>query len=279
MRRELVPVLRNVLAGWQKHHDSRLAAALAFYAVFSLAPLLLLIIAAVGLFLGANHAQNAVRRQVSGIIGPRGSSAVSMLLSGFLGHERGRYTLFLAGSLVVVYAAGLFLQLQNALDDIWEVPQTVKGGLVKTVMFRAHVLLMIGMLALLAMAAFAGADALSRLAHAATPSHAAAHRAVELGSIALNVAALALFLTMTYRVLPRIDVGWRNAVIGGGVTTVTLVLGELGLSLYFAHAHPGARYGALAAFVIVLLWVHYSAVLLLFGAELTRALEGAETFT
>ncbi len=265
--------MRATINGWHKHNDSRLAAALAFYAVFSLAPLLLLIIAAVGLIYGSTRAQEEIQNQLTGVIGTTGSSVVHVLLGAFSRHGPGRLTLFVGGLLIVVYAAGLFLQLQNALDDIWEVKEADKGGIVRVVLFRAHVLLTIAALAIIAMGAFAGVDLMAALARSAGGSPVAAHRAIETASILLNIGALAAFLTITYRTLPQIDVGWTSAAIGGIITTVTLVLGEAGLSLYFAHAHPEAAYGTVASFVILLLWVHYSAVLLLFGAELTRTIE------
>ena|GEM_PF-3777489 len=237
---------------------------MAFFSVFSLAPMLILIVAAVGIFFGASRVKTEIQGQVAMLIGHGGSGIIGALMSAYARQGADRFTVVVAGVLVVAYAVGLFVQVQNALDDIWEIPSHVKGGFVQVVVFRAHVLLALGALAVIALAAFGSVEVLQALARA---------RAAEIGSMAVNVLALAVFLTVVYRVLPQTKIRWSSAAIGGIITTITLVLGEAALSLYFHNVHPGARFGALESFVVVLLWVHYSAVLLVFGAELTRAFD------
>jgi len=91
--------------------------------------------------------------------------------------------------------------------------------------------------------------------------------------IFVNILALVLFLTLTYRVLPQTDVAWKSSVLGAAITGVVLLLGEAAISIYFTHARPASSYGSVGAFILVLLWIYYSAQLLLFGAELTRTVE------
>jgi membrane protein len=259
-------------AGWGKHNGTRIAASLAFFSVFSLAPILILIVVEVGIFFGISHAKNEIQGQVAALIGNRGSGIIGALMSAYARHGSDRSTLFIAGALIVAYAVGLFMQVQNALDDIWEIPTHVKSGFLKVVVFRAHTLLALGALAVIALAAFGSVEVLQELARAAGSGQ-QYPKILNYGSMAVNVVALAAFLTVVYRVLPQVEIRWSSAAIGGVITTITLVLGEAALSLYFRGVHPGARFGALESFVVVLLWVHYSAVLLVFGAELTRAFE------
>ncbi|MGH7659570.1 MAG: YihY/virulence factor BrkB family protein [Vulcanimicrobiaceae bacterium] len=251
-------VFRSAAKGWGKHNGTRIAASLAFFSVFSLAPILILIVAAVGLFFGMTHIKGEIQGQVALLIGHRGSGIVGTLMDAYARHGSDRFTLTVAGVLVIVYVVGLFIQVQNALDDIWEIPPHVKGGFLKVVVFRAHALLALLALAIIALGAFGSIELIPELGHA---------------GMAVNVAALAVFLTVIYRVLPQVEIRWSSAAIGGVITTITLVLGEAALSLYFRNLHPGAPFGALESFVVVLLWLHYSAVLLVFGAELTRAFE------
>ena len=250
-------VFRSAAGGWSKHNGTRIAASLAFFSVFSLAPILILIVVEVGIVFGIAHAKSEIQTQVASLIGHRGSGIIGALMDAYTRHGADRLTLIVGGVLVVVYALGLFLQVQNALDDIWEIPTHVKGGFMELVVFRSHTLLALGALAVIALAAFGSIEVLQN----------------EYGSMAVNVVALAVFLTVVYRVLPQTEIRWSSAAIGGIITTVTLVVGEAALSLYFRSVHPGARFGALESFVVVLLWIHYSAVLLVFGAELTRAFE------
>ena len=270
-------VFRDAIRGWKQHNGTRIAASLAFFAVFSLAPLLVVVVVAVGLFFGMAHVKNEIQTQVSLLIGQHGSGIVARLMNAYSRNAADRFTLTVSAVLVVVYAGGLFIQVQNALDDIWEVPSHVKGGFVKAVLFRAHSLLALGALALIALTAFAAVEAI--VAGARASGSASAYLSIQIGGMTMNVLALAAFLTVVYRVLPQVDVRWSSAAIGGIITTATLVLGEAALSLYFRGVHPGARFGALESFVIVLLWIHYSAVLLVFGAELTRAFEARPAST
>lgn len=250
-------VFRSAVTGWSKHNGTRISASLAFFSVFSLAPMLILIVAAVGIFFGVSHARSEIQGQVAMLIGSHGSGIIDKLMKAYARHGADRLTLVVAGILIVAYAVGLFVQVQNALDDIWEIPSHVKGGFMKVVVFRAHAILAVVALAVIALAAFGSVEVLQG----------------RISSMAVNVVALAVFLTVIYRVLPQVEIRWSSAAIGGIITTVTLVLGEAALSFYFRTVHPGASFGALESFVVVLIWIHYSAVLLVFGAELTRAFE------
>jgi membrane protein len=267
----VVRVFGAAIKGWGQHNGTRIAASLAFFAIFSIAPLMVLVVAAVGIFFGMSHVKKEIQGEVSLVIGQHGSGIISSLMKAYSTNAADRFTLVVTGILIVVYAAGLFLQVQNALDDIWEVPPHLKGGFTKAVLFRAHTLLALGALAVVAVAAFGSIDAIQSLARQSGVAH--PPQLLEVGSVAVNVLALAAFLTIVYRVLPQIHVRWGSAVIGGIITTITLVLGEAALSFYFRHVKPGMHFGALESFVVVLLWIHYSAVLLIFGAELTRAFE------
>lgn len=270
---DLWSIVRATAQGWQKHNDGRIAAALSFFAVFSVAPIVVLIVSAVGALSGTMHATHQLQNLLTALIGPRSSRTVSQLGAAFSRHGSGRSTLVLAGILILGYTVGFFIQVQNALDDIWEIDRSAKGGFWRVAIFRARALFGIAALAVLAMLAFAGADLLGTLLHASNASASTRHTLLQLGSSALNVAILMAFLTVVYRMVPQIEVGWRSAALGGFITTITLVIGEVGLSLYFTHTDPGAWYGAIASFVIVLIWIHSSAVLLVIGAELTRVLE------
>jgi len=158
--------------------------------------------------------------------------------------------------LVVASAFGIFMQVQEALDEIWEIPERRRGGVWKTIVLRLHALVIVAALAVLAMISLVVADAAGLRA-----------------GIIVNILALVLFLTLTYRILPQTDVGWKSSALGAAITGIVLLLGEAAISIYFTHARPASNYGSVGAFVLVLLWIYYSAQLLLFGAELTRTVE------
>lgn len=266
-------VLTNAVKGWKKHKAGRLAAALAFYTVFSLAPLLLLMVALVGMFFGRSEAQAQVHAQLQSVMGPAGATFVDNVVAATARRESGSHiALIVGGSLVFLSAIGLFLALQDALDEVWEIPPERKAGFVGIILLRLHALLVVLVLAAVAIGALIAVNVFADVVRASVGGDTG--RIIQIVSIAVNVAALALFLTVTYRVLPQEEVAWKSAVTGAVISAAILVLGEAALSIYFRRVHPGAVYGAAGALVIILLWIYYSAQLLLFGAELTRAIEG-----
>lgn len=267
-------VLTEAVRGWKKHRAGRLAAALAFYTVFSLAPLLLLVVALVGTFFGRSEAQAQVHTQLQSVMGPQGAAFVDNLVAETARREAGsRIALIAGGALVFLSAIGLFLALQDALDEVWEIPPERKAGFFRGVVLRLHALLVVLALAGVAIAALIAVNVLADLVRSSLGSGEAG-RIVQIVSIIVNVAALTLFLTVTYRVLPQEEVAWKSAVTGAVISALILLAGEAGLSVYFHRMHPGAVYGAAGALVLILLWIYYSAQLLLLGAELTRAIEG-----
>jgi membrane protein len=248
-------ILRKTFDNWRRHRVSRLAAALSFYMVFSLAPLLFIIIVLAGTVLGAQHTEHLVKNQLELMVGTQGARLVDMLVSAS-SHRTSPAAVFIGAVLVTVSAFGIFMQVQEALDEIWEIPEQRRGGFWKTVVLRLHALVIVGALAALAMAALVVADSAGLKA-----------------GILVNIVALGAFLTLTYRVLPQTDVGWKSSALGAAITGVVLLLGEAAISIYFTHARPASSYGSVGAFILVLLWIYYSAQLLLFGAELTRTVE------
>jgi membrane protein len=265
-------VLRDAFGGWQRHQDGRLAAALAYYAVFSLAPLLLVVIALLGLFLGQSNAQTQVQGQLQQVVGRNGTDMINVLIAGANHHGTGTIALIVGGALILFSAIGIFLALQNALDEVFEIHSDKKGGFVQLVVLRLHALIVIVALAIVAIVALALANVVGGVMQTAIGGSFSGP-AVEVGTGIINVAALTIFLAVVYRVLPQCSIEWRSAFVGAAVSAVILLIGEAALSLYFTRLHPAAPYGAAGGIIILLLWIYYSAQLLLFGAEVTRANE------
>jgi membrane protein len=263
-------VLRNAFAGFQRHQDGRLAAALAYYAVFALAPLLLVVIAVVGLFLGQNNAQQQVQGQLQQVVGKNGTEMINVLVAGANHHGTGTVALIVGAALILFSAIGMFMALQNALDEVFEIKPEKKGGFLDLVVLRLHALLVIVALGVIAIAALAIANIVGGVMQTAIGGTFAGPL-VEIGTGIINVAAMTIFLAVVYRALPQCPVEWQSAYRGAAVTAVILLLGEAALSMYFTRFHPAAPYGAAGGIIILLLWIYYSAQLMLFGAEITRA--------
>lgn len=265
-------VLRNAFGGWSRHQDGRLAAALAYYAVFSLAPLLLVLIALLGLFVGRGTAQSAIQGQLQQMVGKNGAQMVNVLIGGASHHGTGTVALIVGGALVVLSAVGMFMALQNALDEVFEIHPNDKGGFIKLVVLRLHALIAIAALAVVAIAALVLANVVGGVMQT-TLGGSFSGPAVEIGTGLINVAAMTVFLAVVYRVLPQRTIAWKNAYRGAAATAVVMLVGEAALSIYFTRFHPGGPYGASGGIIVLLLWIYYSAQLMLFGAEITRANE------
>jgi membrane protein len=265
-------VLRDAFGGWGRHQDGRLAAALAYYAVFSLAPLLLVIISVLGLFLGQSNAQQQVQGQLQQVVGNNGTQFINVLIAGSKHPQTGKIAVIVGAALIIYSAIGMFLALQNALDEVFEIRPQNKGGFVRLVVLRLHAILVIIALAVIAIGALALVNVIGGVMQTRLGGSFAGP-AYEVGTAIINVAAMTIFLAVVYRVLPQCSIEWKSAYVGAAVTAVIILIGEAALSLYFTKLHPAAPYGAAGGIIILLLWIYYSAQLMLFGAEITRAYE------
>lgn len=247
--------MRQALDLWSKHRVSRVAAALSFYMVFSLAPLVFLLVITARIFFGQAHALHALESQIQPLLGEKGTAGVDVLVRA-AERKIAATPLVIGAGLVLVAVFAIFMQIQEALDDVWGIPEHKRGGAWEIVVLRLHTLVLVGALAVFALLALLTADAFGWAAGAA-----------------VNVVSLGIFLILTYRVLPRASVGWKSSAYGAAITGSVLLLGEAAISLYFKRFHPETAYGTAGSFVIILIWIYYSTQLFLFGAVLTRVFE------
>jgi membrane protein len=251
--------MRKVMAGtwrlWQRHRVPRVAAALSFYAIFTMPALLFLVVFLGRSILRRSDTLATIDAQLSPFVGTSGTRGINTLVAASA-HNLTSIPLFISIAMLLFAVFAIFMQVQEALDDVWEIAEQQRGGLWEIVALRLHVILVIVALALLAMATLFIA--------------AVAGRSVALPANALAILA---FLTIAYRVLPRVKAGWRNSALGALMTAAVLILGEAALSLYFTRLRPGRVYGDAGSIIVLLLWIYYSSLLFLFGATLTRSLE------
>lgn len=268
MRQSYSSVLLDAARGWVRHHDARLGAALAYYAVFSLGPLLLIVVATAGLLFSPEDVRNALQGQFRSLVGPVGSQAIEAMLKGAGSREAGIVTAATGVILLVVAALGVVVQLKDALNTIWEVEGTGSGGWWSTI--RTYVVSFAGVLALgflLAISLVVNA-ALSVASDWLGGGSGVLWQAV---NFVVSLAVLGALFAMLFRYFPDTVVAWRDAALGGVATALLFNIGKLAISWYIGTQSLQSTYGAAASVVVLLLWVYYSSQILLFGAELTRA--------
>jgi membrane protein len=264
----ILAALKPAAVAWVDDKAQRLGAALAYYSVFSLAPLLVLALAVAARIYGEEAARGQLEQQLQNQVGPDVAAALQSLLAHSQGPGKGVVATTLSVVALVFGASGMFAQLQDALNTIWKVESRPGRGLWGFA--RDHFIPFLIVLAAggLLLASLVLATALEALrTYLPTPG-------LEVWRW-VNQAAGFLFLVLVfglvYKVLPDVRLPWRDVWPGAVLTAVLFTVGKYLLDLYLGQASVTSGYGAAGSLVVVLLWVYYSSQILLFGAEYTRA--------
>jgi membrane protein len=248
----------------------RLAAALAYFTIFSLAPLLLIAISIAGLAFGDEAARGAVTGQLNSLLGQEGAAAVEEMLSASNRPAVGTLTGLIGIATLLFGAAGVFGQLQDALNTIWEVaPKPGRGiwGFIKDRFLSFAMVLGTGFLLLVSLMLSAFLSGLGSVVVGEAFEQSLIWRGINL--LAQVAVTFGLF-TLIFKVLPDAEIAWRDVLLGAGITTALFFVGRLLIALYLTYTATGSTFGAAGSLVILLIWVFYSAQILFLGAEFTQ---------
>jgi membrane protein len=260
--------LAETVGGWSEHKDARIGAALAYYSVFSLGPLIVIAISIAGLVFGQQAVQGEVTGAIRGLLGDTGAQAVDAMLKGADRPGEGILATILGLGALVFAAIGVVVQLKDALNTVWEVESPPGKGLWRFV--RSYVLslagvLAVGFLLLVSMLMTAALSAVGKYIAPYLPEG-----ALQIAGSAASFAVIALLFAMMFKWLPDTRVEWRDVWLGAILTAALFELGKFAIGFYIGKQGLESTYGAAASIVIVLIWVYYSAQLVLLGAEFTR---------
>jgi membrane protein len=264
-------LLKETVSEWNEDKVPLLAAALAYYTVFSLAPLLVIAIAIVGVVFGENAARGEIVQQFQGLIGREGASAVqSMIQNAHKPGSGGTIATIFGVITLLLGASGVFGQLQYALNTIWEVKpkpgQSIRSFIQSRVLSFAMVLV-IGFLLLVSLLLSALLTAVSSYFSNIFPAWVALGKVI---NFVISFGVITLLFASIYKFLPDVKVPWKNLWIGSAVTAVLFNIGKFLIGLYLGNSSVGSTYGAAGSLVVLLIWVFYSAQILLIGAEFTQ---------
>lgn len=266
----MMQLLKQTFGEWRRDNVGVLAAALAYYAVFSLAPMLIIVIAVLTFF-GRGDAQMAIMEQVQAVAGQDAAQLVRSMIENRQATGGNVLATIVGLGLVLVGSTGVVVQLQNALNLIWNVKvEPERAGLRRTLRVRVKSLVLIlgaGLLLLVALVGTAVLRFVATLAREQVPQTSAVLALLD-PLILIVVSGLAFALV--FKFLPNVRIPWRTVVVGGLVTAVVFVLGNWLLSLYLSRGAVAGAYGAAGSLVAILLWVYVSAQILLLGAEFTK---------
>jgi membrane protein len=248
------------------------AAALAFFTTFSIAPVMIVAVAVVGLILGPRAAEGRLLEQLREFMGPEAASAVETAVVNSQIDQSGWLPTLAGVAATVVGATTVFAQMQQSLNAIWDVaPQPQRSGLwkfVKARLLSLTVVLAIGFVLLVSLALSVSVRAAVVFAEQWLPVPGAMMVGAE---IAISLTVITLLFAAIFKVLPDVVLSLRDVLLGGFVTAVLFTLGRSLIAIYLANTATASAYGAAGSLALLLLWVNYSSLILLFGAALTRA--------
>ncbi|HEY7461217.1 MAG TPA: YihY/virulence factor BrkB family protein [Gemmatimonadota bacterium] len=267
---ELWRIFKETFVEWDQDGVSRLAAALAYYTIFSLAPLLVLLVAAGGLVFGEDATKSRIVSQVANLFGPRGAEIIASVIdeasrpgSGLIATGAGLVVLFIG-------ATGAFAQLQGGLNAVWGVAPRPRGALRAILRTRALSFLMVlasGVLLLASVVLGAATEAFGDFLTERLPG--LFFDPGVLGSFLTLVLMIVLFAAI-YEILPDVELTWRHVWLGAVTTAVLFTLGKHLIGIYLARGTVGSAYGAAGTLAVLLIWIYFSAQVFYFGAELTQ---------
>lgn len=269
--KRFVAFVSAVAAAWSADHCSRKAAALAYYTAFSLAPILVIVLWLAGFVVDATMAAEELRVQLGSLVGRAGAEVIDTILTHTQEEASGLKALALAFPALLLGATTAFAELKESLDEIWGVkPPTRSGvwGLLRTRLLSFGMILVIAFLLLVSLAVNALVAILSkRLADEIGLGGAIAVQAL---STALSIMVVASIFAAIYKLLPAIDLRWREVGRAALVTTVLFLAGQLGIGIYLGNSATASAYGAAGSLAILMLWIYYSSAIFLLGAELNK---------
>lgn len=266
---EATGFLKETFRQWGADKASRLGAALSYYSIFSIGPLLVIAIGIAGMVLGSAGAQAQMTTALEGTLGVQGAEAIATMIAAAAPPGGGLIATVVGVALLIFAASGVIVQLQDALDTVWGV-EPAGGGLMATVRKRGLAALVVVGAGLLLLASVALSTAVSAFAGALNQWIPGGAFLAQVGEILVSFAVLTAAFAVVFKVLPDAVITWKDTLVGAATTAALFVAGKFALGLYFAYAAPGSAYGAAGAFVALLVWIYYSAQIFFLGAEMTQ---------
>ncbi|MEC4895287.1 MAG: YihY/virulence factor BrkB family protein [Oscillatoria sp. PMC 1051.18] len=263
-------LLKEAFSEWQKDKASRLAAALAYYTVFSLAPVVIIAVAIAGSIFGAEAARGEIVGQIQGLVGEAGAEVIETAIENANQPDVKSIASLFSIILLLFGASGVFAELQDSLNTVWNVKAKPGRGLTNFVRKRIlsfAMVLGIGFLLLVSLIISAAISALSNYPQSLLTGFEFMGQFI---NIIVSFGVITLLFALIYKYLPDVKIKWSDVKIGAIITALLFTLGKYIIGLYLGRGSFASTYGAAGSVIIILAWVYYSAQILFFGAEFTQ---------
>jgi membrane protein len=267
---QVTQVFKTAASEWMSHRAASKGAALAYYTLFSIAPILVLVIAIAGFFYGRDAAQGQLLGQLKGLMGAKGAEAIQLVLAGAHNKDSGLMATIVAAVLLVFGATSVFAELKDSLDEIWDVlpPKDASWwDTVRTRLLSFSLVLVLAFLLMVSLVVSAGLALVENFVGGLWKD-----AAMLLGWIAslISFLVIAVLFGVIYKLLPRIKLSWHDVTIGALGTAAMFTLGKFLIGLYIGNSGVADSFGAAGSLIALLLWVYYSAQIFFLGAEFAR---------
>ena len=262
-------LIKASVGSWRKDYAASMGAALAYYTLFSIAPVLIIVIAVAGFFLGPEAARGEIVTQLQGLLGEDGAAAVQGLLESASEPEEGLLATIISIFLLLLGATTVFAELQSDLDRIWRAETKPISGLWSFLRARILSFGMILALAFLLLVSLVLSAALSALGKWWGGWFEGWAVLLEALNFAVSFAITTGLFALIYKFLPRAEIAWHDVWIGAAVTALLFAVGKFLIGLYIGRSGIASGFGAAGSFVVLLIWVYYSTQIFLLGAEFT----------
>jgi len=269
--KSLLELFKTAFSEWRKDQSAVLGAALAYYTVFSLAPLLLIALAVAGLVFGEEAAKNQITTQISGLIGSEAAEGVNEMVQGASRKTSGVLATILGVGALILGASGVFGQLQAAMNQIWDVETKVQGGILKFFKDRFLSISMVMGTCFLLLVSLLASAAINTVTSRFGTVGDGRSAFLQVADFVISFVVITVMFAALFKFLPETRIEWRDCWLGAVFTSLLFAIGKILIGVYIGRSGIASSYGAAGSVLVILLWVYYSAQILFFGAELTKA--------
>lgn len=268
----LIEVFKNAFSGFSDDKVTKLSGSLAYYTIFSMGPLLVVIISLCGLFLGREAVAGKIYNTLTGFVGADTASQLQEIIKNASLAGKSKVAAIIGGITLLIGATTVFGEIQDSINGIWGLKPKPKRGWLKMLQNRFlsfSVIVSLGFLLLVSLGVTSIIDGFSERLRAHFPDVTVIVFYVI--NIFITLAVTSLIFAVIFKVLPDAKIKWRDVATGAITTSILFMLGKLGISFYISKSNVGSTYGAAGSIVVLLLWIYYSSIILYFGAEFTKA--------
>lgn len=264
-------LLRDTFIQFFDREPFRNSAVIAYYTIFSLPGLLVIVINLAGYFFGDEAVTNRISQQIQGLVGGNAAKDIEAIIANASGNKGVTWSSLMGLATLLFGATGVFYQLQQILNLIWQVKPLPQKKIVKLIMDRVFsfgLIIVVGFLLLVSLMLSAALSILSEWV--------AAHLSESLNFVfkildfSVSLAVITLLFAAIFKFLPDAEIRWKDVWVGALMTAILFVMAKIGLGVYFGNSDPASTYGAAGSIILIMLWVTYAGLILLFGAEFTR---------